>query len=59
MPITSDILACFDDDTVIIWKYNTFEMFKEISQAQSNGHKIKSIAFSRFGSCEYILMIFT
>ncbi|KAF2887046.1 hypothetical protein ILUMI_19127, partial [Ignelater luminosus] len=49
MPITSDILACFDDDTIVIWKYHTFEMFKEISQVQANGRQIKSIAFTRNG----------
>ncbi|KAF5274930.1 hypothetical protein FQR65_LT16830 [Abscondita terminalis] len=49
IPIVGNILACFDDDTIVIWKYGTFEVYKQIDLKEWQHNKIKSITFTRNG----------
>jgi hypothetical protein len=47
MPVSDNILACFQDDAVRIWKFDTFECIKEILPEVWKGHHLKSVAFTR------------
>ncbi|KAI4467260.1 wd repeat containing protein 3 wdr3 [Holotrichia oblita] len=49
IPVTNDILACFNDDSIHIWKYETFEYLKQIIPASWNKFFIKCIAFTKNG----------
>ncbi|KAF5292337.1 hypothetical protein FQA39_LY03371 [Lamprigera yunnana] len=49
IPVIGDILACFDDDSILIWKYGTYEVCKEIDSSLWHYNEIKSIAFTRNG----------
>ncbi|KAK5648993.1 hypothetical protein RI129_003885 [Pyrocoelia pectoralis] len=46
-PVVGDILACFDDNSIVVWKYGTYEVSKEIHSKSL--HSIKSITFTRNG----------
>lgn len=47
MPIFDNILACFEDDTVEIWKYTTFESMKQFQMDKKLNTFIKTIAFNK------------
>ena len=47
MPISDNILTCFQDDGVRIWKFDTFECIKEILPEVWKNHHLKSVAFTR------------
>ncbi|XP_049814764.1 TBC1 domain family member 31 isoform X1 [Schistocerca nitens] len=52
MPVLNHILACFQDDTIHIWKldcYGNFECFKQIVPEMWKSHHIRCIAFTRNG----------
>ncbi|XP_068083358.1 TBC1 domain family member 31 isoform X2 [Anabrus simplex] len=49
MPVTSYILACFQDDAMHVWKFETFEFIKQIVPDAWKNHHIKTIAFTRNG----------
>uniref|UniRef100_A0A1Y1KEH7 WD repeat-containing protein 67 n=1 Tax=Photinus pyralis TaxID=7054 RepID=A0A1Y1KEH7_PHOPY len=46
-PIVGDILACFDDNSIVVWKYGTYEVSQEIQSKSLQS--IKSITFTRNG----------
>lgn len=48
VPGASNILACFQDDTLHVWKYGSFESLKQILPAIWNKYVIKTVAFTRF-----------
>jgi hypothetical protein len=47
MPISDNILACFQDDAIYIWKFDTFECIKQILPEVWKIHHLKSVAFTR------------
>ncbi|GJQ76162.1 hypothetical protein Trydic_g1907 [Trypoxylus dichotomus] len=49
MPVSNDLLACFNDDSIHMWKYGTFEYLKQITPASWNKFFIKCIAFAKNG----------
>lgn len=48
VPVSNDILACFNDDSIHIWKYGTFEYLKQITPASWNKFYIKCMAFTKY-----------
>nr|XP_022920758.1 TBC1 domain family member 31 [Onthophagus taurus] len=49
VPISDNVLICFNDDTIHIWKYGTFDHIKQIKPALWNKFIIKCLAFTRNG----------
>ncbi|XP_023714197.1 TBC1 domain family member 31 isoform X2 [Cryptotermes secundus] len=49
MPVSDNILACFQDDAIYIWKFDTFDYIKQIVPDMWESHHVKSIAFTRNG----------
>ncbi|KAK3924954.1 TBC1 domain family member 31 [Frankliniella fusca] len=49
MPVSDNILACFQDDAIHIWAFQSFQCVKQIVPDSWNGHSIRSIAFTRNG----------
>jgi hypothetical protein len=47
MPVSDNILACFQDDSIHIWNFDTFECIKQILPEAWKSHHLKSIAFTR------------
>lgn len=47
MPVSNNILVCFHDDEIHIWKYGTFEKFTVISPTLWNKCSVKTITFTR------------
>lgn len=48
VPVTGDILACFHDDIIHVWKGRSYDNFKQILPAQWNKVSVKSIAVTRY-----------
>nr|CAD7196969.1 unnamed protein product [Timema douglasi] len=49
MPVSDYVLACFQDDAMNVWKFETFECVKQIIPDAWKSHHLKSIAFTRNG----------
>lgn len=49
MPVSDNILACFQDDAIHIWAFQSFQCVKQIVPDSWKGHSIQSIAFTRNG----------
>ncbi|EEB10401.1 conserved hypothetical protein [Pediculus humanus corporis] len=49
IPITNYILACFEDETINVWQFGTFECIKQIIPETSKTQYIKTIAISKNG----------
>lgn len=49
MPVTNNILACFQDDAIHIWSFETFVCIKQIIPEAWKNHHIRSFAFTRNG----------
>ncbi|XP_021932059.1 TBC1 domain family member 31 isoform X2 [Zootermopsis nevadensis] len=49
MPVSDNILACFQDDSIHVWNFDTFECIKQILPEAWKSHQLKSIAFTRNG----------
>ncbi|KAK6624738.1 hypothetical protein RUM44_011598 [Polyplax serrata] len=49
MPVTSHILACFQDDTINIWKFGTFECIKQIIPETWKTRHLRDVAMSKNG----------
>jgi hypothetical protein len=47
MPVSDNILACFQDDSIRIWNFDTFECIKQVLPEAWKSHHLKSIAFTR------------
>ncbi|KAJ8963235.1 hypothetical protein NQ318_018701 [Aromia moschata] len=47
MPLSNNILVCFQDDLIQIWNSSTFESVKQFLPINWNNFTVKSIAFSR------------
>lgn len=47
MPITNDVLICFCDDFIHVWKSKTFEIYKQILPTEWNKISIRCIAITR------------
>jgi hypothetical protein len=47
MPVSDNILACFEDDAVYVWKFDSFECIKQILPEVWKSHHLKSVAFTR------------
>ncbi|GLV43484.1 uncharacterized protein CBL_04026 [Carabus blaptoides fortunei] len=50
MPITNDILICFCDDFIHVWKSKTFERYKQILPTEWNQISLRCIAITRNGT---------
>ncbi|KAK7790940.1 hypothetical protein R5R35_005871 [Gryllus longicercus] len=49
MPVSDNILACFQDDAIHIWSFETFQCIKQIIPEAWKNHHVKTIAFTRNG----------
>lgn len=49
MPASDNILACFEDDAIHIWAFQSFQCIKQIVPDSWSGHSIESVAFTRNG----------
>ncbi|KAJ8943401.1 hypothetical protein NQ314_009770 [Rhamnusium bicolor] len=49
MPVSNNVLVCFQDDLIQIWNSNTFESIKQFLPINWNNYSVKSLAFSRNG----------
>lgn len=49
MPVSNNILACFQDDAMHVWKFGTFENIKQIIPESWKTHHLKSIALTKNG----------
>lgn len=49
MPISDNILACFQDDAIHIWGFPSFQCVKQVVPDTWKGDSIKSLAFTRNG----------
>ncbi|KAJ4448502.1 hypothetical protein ANN_10518 [Periplaneta americana] len=47
MPVTDNILACFQDDAIHIWEFDSFDCIKQILPETWKTHHLKTIAFTR------------
>lgn len=49
MPITNHILGCFQDDSMSVWHFGTFECIKQIIPDAWKTHHLKTIAITKNG----------
>ncbi|RZC41989.1 TBC1 domain family member 31 [Asbolus verrucosus] len=49
MPVTSNILTCFNDDVIQIWQFGTFEIKTQIPPVVWYNHEVRSITFTADG----------
>lgn len=49
MPVTNYILACFQDDTMHVWQFGTFECIKQIIPETWKTHHLRDIALTKNG----------
>ncbi|XP_034245969.1 TBC1 domain family member 31 isoform X2 [Thrips palmi] len=49
MPISDNILACFQDDAIHIWGFPSFQCVKQVVPDTWKGDSIRSLAFTRNG----------
>ncbi|PSN49391.1 TBC1 domain family member 31 [Blattella germanica] len=49
MPVSDNIIACFQDDAMHVWKFDTFDCVKQILPEKWKSHHLKSIAFTKDG----------
>uniref|UniRef100_A0A8D9A8H8 TBC1 domain family member 31 n=1 Tax=Cacopsylla melanoneura TaxID=428564 RepID=A0A8D9A8H8_9HEMI len=49
LPHSNNILACFQDDSLTVWSFNTFDCMHQFIPNDWRGHHLKSIAFTRDG----------
>lgn len=49
MPVSNNIIACFQDDAMHIWKFGSFECIKQIIPESWKTHHLKTIALTRNG----------
>ncbi|XP_075215664.1 TBC1 domain family member 31 [Lycorma delicatula] len=49
IPVSNNILACFENDTIQAWKFGTFESIIQISPDIWKNHRLNAIAFSKNG----------
>jgi hypothetical protein len=47
MPISDNILACFQDDAILIWDFITFDCIKRIAPNTLKAYDLNSFAFTR------------
>ncbi|KAL1462311.1 hypothetical protein WDU94_014154, partial [Cyamophila willieti] len=47
LPHSNNILACFQDDSLTVWSFKTFDCMNQFIPNDWRGHHLKSIAFSR------------
>jgi hypothetical protein len=52
VPVTSNILACFNDDVIQIWQFGTFELKTQIPPLVWFNHDVKSITFTLWVLCK-------
>lgn len=55
MPVLDNILACFQDDAIYVWKFDTFDYIKQIVPDTWESHHVKSIAFTRGVWCQFCI----
>lgn len=55
MPVSDNILACFQDDAIYVWKFDTFDYIKQIVPDMWESHHVKSIAFTREVWCQFCI----
>ncbi|XP_063908067.1 TBC1 domain family member 31 [Zophobas morio] len=49
IPVTNDILTCFNDDCIQIWQFGTFEVKNNIPPLVWFNHEVKNITFTLDG----------
>ncbi|XP_074042307.1 TBC1 domain family member 31 isoform X2 [Leptinotarsa decemlineata] len=49
IPVSSNILACFQDDLIQVWNFSKFETIKQFLPTNWKNYSVKSIAFTRNG----------
>ncbi|KAJ8966264.1 hypothetical protein NQ317_004482 [Molorchus minor] len=48
IPVTNNVLACFQDGVIQIWETSTFESIKQFLPSFWNNFSVRSIAISRY-----------